>query len=160
MTCRILAAVDKINAGLIESLGWEAFDMGNGTYQSPFANLAELSAFLKSHFESSTIRVVGDPKMAVKSIAILPGAHGREAQVQAYNGAGVDVLIVGEAREWETIEYVRDAMEMGKKTALIVMGHADSEEPGMDYVANWLKPLIPEVPVQFIPAGNPLWGTD
>ena len=155
-----LAPVDMIDAGLIEHLGWETFDMGNGTYQSPFANLGELSAFLKSHFESSTIRVVGDPGMAIKGIAILPGAHGREAQVKAYNGTGVDVLIVGEAREWETIEYVRDAMEMGNKTALIVMGHADSEEPGMNYVADWLKPLIPEVPVQFIPAGNPLWGTE
>jgi putative NIF3 family GTP cyclohydrolase 1 type 2 len=95
--------------------------------------------------------------MEVNSIGILPGAYGRQGQVDAYKNKEVDVLIVGEAREWETIEYARDALEMGGRTALIVLGHADSEEPGMEYVANWLKELIPEVPVQFVPAGNPLW---
>ncbi|MDN5211513.1 hypothetical protein QQ020_05610 [Fulvivirgaceae bacterium BMA12] len=43
------------------------------------------------------------------------------------------------------------------KKGLIIMGHADSEEAGMEYCARWLKGFIKEVPVTFIPAGNPLW---
>ena len=152
-----IAAVDMISAGLVQNLGWSQFELGNMKFQSPFRNLSELSGFLKDHFGSSTVRVVGDPNIEISTITILPGAHGREAQVNAYNLKDVDVLIVGESREWETVEYARDALEMGSNTALIVMGHADSEEPGMEFVANWLQGLVSEVPVKFVPAGNPLW---
>lgn len=151
---------DMINAGLVEKLGWKQFEIDNMVFQSPFKSLGELSRFLKDHFGASTIRVVGDQSMEIATIGILPGAYGRQGQVRAFNSEGIDVLIVGEAREWETIEYARDALEMGGHTALIVLGHADSEEPGMEYVANWLKQLIPEVPVQFVPAGNPLWSPE
>jgi len=151
------ANVDMINAGFAEQLGWQDLNIGNWTFRSPFKTLAELVGFLNNHFKSNTIRVVGNSSMPISSIGIRLGAAGRHSQVQKYNQDQLDVLIIGEAREWETIEYVRDALEAGGNTALIVLGHADSEEPGMEYVANWLKKLIPEVPVRFVPAGNPLW---
>jgi len=40
------------------------------------------------------------------------------------------------------------------------MGHADSEEAGMEYCAEWLDQFITEVPVIFVPAGNPLWSPE
>ena len=67
------------------------------------------------------------------------------------------MLITGETPEWETVEYVRDAQAQGKMKYLILMGHAHSEEAGMEYCAEWLQTFIKEVPVQFVPAGNPLW---
>ena len=73
------------------------------------------------------------------------------------NREDVETLIVGESREWETVEYVRDMVELGGQKALIIMGHADSEDPGMKYCASWLSNFIHEVPVKHIPAGNPLW---
>jgi putative NIF3 family GTP cyclohydrolase 1 type 2 len=150
------ASVDLIEAGFSADLGWSEFEIGEGKFQSPFKSLGELADFLKIHFQSSTIRVVGDRNMAISTMGIQLGAAGRLTQVSRLNEE-IDVLIIGEAREWETIEYARDALEMGGNTALIVLGHVDSEEPGMEYVAKWLKELIPEVPVQFVPAGNPLW---
>jgi len=27
----------------------------------------------------------------------------------------------------------------------------------MSYLAEWLQPLIPEIPVHFVPAGDPYW---
>jgi len=152
------AAEDMINAGLVEELGWQELEEDDMVFRSPFKTLGELTGFLKNQFGASTLRVVGSRDMNIATIGILPGAYGRQGQVKAYNSQEIDVLIVGEAREWETIEYVRDAIDMGRKTALIVLGHADSEEPGMEYVANWLKQLVPEVPVEFVPAGNPVWG--
>lgn len=150
-----MAQPDMIIAGLVTKLGWEEFKIDEKVFQSPFNTLGELSRYLKDHFGASTLRVVGDLNTNIQRVGLLPGAYGREAQVKALNQKQVDVLIIGEAREWETVEYVRDAQEMGLSKALIVLGHADSEEPGMEYIANWLKELTPEVPVQFIPAGNP-----
>ena len=155
-----MAQIDMINAGLVEKLGWQEFEIDDMVFQSPFETLGALARYLKEHFGATTIRVTGDPDMKIETIGILPGAYGREAQVKAFNQERVEVLIIGEGREWETIEYARDAIELGGTKALIVLGHADSEEPGMEYVANWLKGLVPEVPVQFVPAGNPLWGPE
>ncbi len=118
-----------IEAGFSADLGWSEFEIGEGKFQSPFKSLGELADFLKIHFQSSTIRVVGDRNMAISTIGIQLGAAGRLTQVSRLNEE-IDVLIIGEAREWETIEYARDALEMGGNTALIVLGHADSEEPG------------------------------
>lgn len=35
----------------------------------------------------------------------------------------VDVLVAGETREWELVEYVQDMISSGEKKALIIMGH-------------------------------------
>jgi putative NIF3 family GTP cyclohydrolase 1 type 2 len=69
----------------------------------------------------------------------------------------VDVLVIGESREWEGIEYARDAVTAGKKKGLIVLGHVPSEESGMEECARWLKTFVSEVPIEFMPSGEPFW---
>ena len=69
---------------------------------------------------------------------------------------GADVLVCGEASEWQVYEYIRDANGLGMHKGLIVLGHERSEEPGMAYLAGWLKERLPGLPIQHIPAGDPL----
>jgi hypothetical protein len=69
----------------------------------------------------------------------------------------VQVLLVGETREWETVEYAADAVTEGRKKALIVIGHIPSEQPGMDECSRWLKGFLKSVPVEFVPARQPFW---
>ena len=66
------------------------------------------------------------------------------------------MLIAGEASEWETVEYVRDAIAQGKSKALVLLGHEVSEEPGMEVCARDLKMLFPGVRIDHISAGQPL----
>ncbi len=70
---------------------------------------------------------------------------------------GVEVVVCGEAREWELVEYVQDMISCGKNKALIVLGHVVSEQAGMKLCAEWLRPLVPEVPMEFIAASEPFW---
>lgn len=151
---------DQIKYGMIQKLGWEKHHLGEMVFNSPYNTVEDLARFLMNHFNTNTVRVVGDPKMKLKKIGFLPGAYGRHMQVEKFNNPDIDALIIGEGAEWEAIEYVRDAQEMGWKRALIVMGHAHSEEGGMEYIATWLKEVVPSIPVTFIPAGNPLWSPD
>jgi putative NIF3 family GTP cyclohydrolase 1 type 2 len=44
---------------------------------------------------------------------------------------------------------------MGAKHSLIVLGHAQSEEPGMQWLVQWLQPKITGIKVTHIPANNP-----
>ena len=69
----------------------------------------------------------------------------------------VDALLVSEAREWDSIEYVRDAVLAGKKKGLILISHEAGEEAGMDNFASWLKTFVTEVPVEFIPSRDQMW---
>jgi hypothetical protein len=77
--------------------------------------------------------------------------------VKALERDDVEVLLVGEIPEWETILYVRDAAQQGRRKALILLGHVTSEEAGMENCAKWLKPMFPGMPVTFIAAGEPYW---
>jgi Tfp pilus assembly ATPase PilU len=69
----------------------------------------------------------------------------------------VEVLLIGESREWETIEYARDATEQGMHKAMIILGHVPSEEAGMEQCAVWLKTFIKEIPVNYIQTPEPFW---
>jgi len=61
------------------------------------------------------------------------------------------VVIAGEGPEWETPQYVKDAVFQGKGRAYVALGHAESEEPGMKYLAEILERAFPGLPVHFVP---------
>ena len=67
------------------------------------------------------------------------------------------MLVIGEAHEWETVEYVADAVTAGRKKALIILGHVRSEQDGMEEFARWLGTFVKEVPVSFVPTADPFW---
>jgi hypothetical protein len=101
------------------------------------------------------IRVIGDPKMAVRRVGLLPGSTPLAATVATL--PGVDVIVGGEMREWESVEFVRDTVIAGNKKALVLIGRLVSEEPGMNACAAWLKTIVPGIPVTHLTAGDPYW---
>jgi hypothetical protein len=66
-----------------------------------------------------------------------------------------DVLFVSEAREVDSIEWMRDTVLSGHKRAMILVAHERGEESGMDNCANWLRTFITEAPVEFISSVKP-----
>ena len=61
------------------------------------------------------------------------------------------------AHEWETVEYVADAVAARQRKALIIVGHIPSEQAGMQEFARWLEPLVKGTPVTFVAAKDPFW---
>jgi putative NIF3 family GTP cyclohydrolase 1 type 2 len=148
---------DGIMQGMVKALGWEKFQNpeNQARFNFPETTLAALADSIRNRLMIRNLRTVGDPALKVRRVLFLPGAAGAERQIKALENLDVDVLVVGEAREWETVEYARDAAGQHKPKGLIILGHAVSEESGMIYCAEWLKALIKEVPVEFMPAGEP-----
>jgi putative NIF3 family GTP cyclohydrolase 1 type 2 len=150
---------DGIEAGMIHALRWENFQNTENPYlfTLPETTLQTLAADVAKRLDSPVLRVVGNPQMKVTKIALSPGAAGfvRETHVLELNN--VEVLVIGETREWETVEYVADAVSEGKNKALIVIGHIPSEQAGMEECTRWLKTFVKDVPVQFVPAKQPFW---
>jgi putative NIF3 family GTP cyclohydrolase 1 type 2 len=148
---------DGIEAGLIRTLGWEQYQdrAAPFLFTIPATTVGELAEFLKTKLAIGNIRVVGKRDMQVSRVALSPGAAGSEREIEALELPGIQVLILGETREWETVEYVADAISEGKQIALIVLSHVPSEQAGMEECTRWLKGFVKEVPVQFVAAPDP-----
>ena len=95
--------------------------------------------------------------MKITQVAFAPGFAGFPAHLQALRRQEVEVLVIGEAHEWETIEYVSDAVAAGQRKALIIVGHIPSEQAGMQEFARWLEPIVKGTPVTFVAAKDPFW---
>ena len=151
---------DGINAGMTRELGWEKNAVSEGSREFVFdvATLGGLVETMVKRLNAHSMRVVGDAKMPVKRVVANWGyASLMPSVIKTAARPDVDVMICGETREWELVEYVQDQIAAGAKKALIVVNHVASEQSGMRYCAEWLKPMVPEVPVEFMASKEPFW---
>ena len=150
---------DGIQTGMIRSLGWEKFQnpSDDHLFVIPETTLDQLASSIKQRLGIRTLRVVGDPAMRVTKLALNPGYPGFPSERHMLQRDDVEVLVMGEGLEWETIEYGADAAAEGKHKALVILGHIPSEQAGMEDCARWLKGFVNEVPVEFIATAEPFW---
>jgi putative NIF3 family GTP cyclohydrolase 1 type 2 len=150
---------DQIETGTAHALGWEKYQDKENQYlfAVPETTLAALASELKTKLGIHVLRIVGDPKLKVKKVALVPGASGFHKETFALELDDVQVLVTGEPREWETVEYVTDAVTEGKQKGLIILSHIPSEQSGMDECVRWMKPFVPEVKVEFVATRDPFW---
>jgi hypothetical protein len=144
--------------GLARMLGWTS-PQGppeRARYAVRAASLRTLAGDVKKKLAiRGGMRVVGDPQTTVRDVAILPGSTPITAALDAL--PAVDVVVAGEVREWESVEYARDVVFSGQRKGLVLLGRVVSEEGGMGECARWLAGFVDEVPVRHAPAGDPYW---
>jgi len=97
-----------------------------------------------------SIRIIGKPDMKFTKVGFAAGAPGGSSHIRMLQNQEIEVLVAGEAPEWETYLYANDAVNQGKKKAVIFLGHIKSEEAGMEYCAKWLRGFIKNIPIKFI----------
>ncbi len=150
---------DGILKGMVDALGWQHYQDANqpNLFVLPSQSLETLAGDVKKRLGIVAMRVVGDPKLTVTKVALLPGAAGTGPQIQLLEKDSVEVLFIGEVPEWETVEYVDDATSEGKHKALVMMTHIPSEQAGMKECADWVKTFVSEVPVGFVATRQPFW---
>jgi len=149
---------DGIMVGMLQQLGWEAYVDPKNAFLCviPPTRLADLVALFKERLGVASARVIGDPAMVCRRVGLAVGASGGQSHIRLLHQGNLDVLACGELHEWETAEYVRDAVDMGLEKALVVLGHAPSEQAGMAYLVEWLTPMVPGVRVVHIACTYPL----
>ena len=150
---------DGIATGMAREQGWDKHmdEQNPRLFTLPATTLARLAGEMQSKLKIRTLRVVGDPKLPITRAIASWGYVGQFPATTLLARPDIDVLIVGETREWEAVEYAQDQISAGKKKALILLGHVVSEQSGMKYCAEWLKTFISEVPIEFVPAVEPFW---
>ena len=132
---------DGITTGWNRQMGWDQYQSKEqrGLYVLPETTLGALAREMQSKLNLRSARMVGDPGLKVTRVA--SGGH-YIAQCMAV-AQNADVVLAGESREWETAEYIRDAVASGQKKGLIFLSHEGGEEAGMDECAQWLRPFVP-----------------
>lgn len=154
--------------GLARALGWHQFHAtaiyGVGDYQPqnvyfllPRTSLNVLAQNLKEKMNIRGVRVIGDPASTLHKVALKHGLLLVADAERLLREPGVDVVIAGDTVEWEAGPYFQDLVTARKAKGLILIGNEASEEPGCGEVAEWLKGFVTEVPIEWIPAGDPFW---
>lgn len=149
---------DPFALGMIDALGWAKYRSGGNPRRLtiPALTLDALAADVKAKLPArGGIRVVGNRQARVRTIGLAPGTIAIQETLAML--PQVDVMIAGEIREWESSEYARDLVTAGRNTALILVGRSLSEDPGMKVCAEWLATIASDVPVHWLPAGDPYW---
>jgi putative NIF3 family GTP cyclohydrolase 1 type 2 len=147
---------DSVTYGVVKDAGWLSYyKTGQRLITIPSTSLGNLAKHLKDKLDIAQVRVIGDLSHNCERVALMPGASGGQSHISMVEKEQPDVLVVGEVHEWETAEYIRDTLRLGGKTALIVLGHSVSEEPGLKWLQQWLQPRLGGLKVEHIASGNP-----
>lgn len=142
---------DGIDFGMARSMGLDKYKVNGeiNRFIVPETTLEDFVKKLKDVFPENAFNVVGDMKMKFTRVSFSAGAPGSAIHFSMLKG-DTELLIAGEVPQWETYEYVRDAVSQGRKKAVVFLGHIPSEEAGMEYAAEWIRGFIKEVPVHFV----------
>jgi putative NIF3 family GTP cyclohydrolase 1 type 2 len=148
----------ELTKALADALGWtDGRDARNDrVYRIPPTTLAAVGAHVRARLGiSGGMRVVGRADASVQRVFLSPGTTDLAGTVANLRDA--DLILSGEPREWEAVEYVADTASAGAPKSMIAVGRIISEEPGMRACAAWLRTLLHEVPIEAIAVGDPYW---
>ncbi len=149
---------DGVKTGVIAQLGWEKYfdPKANHLVVVPAITLKELIGDIKKKLGISTVRYIGNLSQSCKKVLVSPGFGDGSRTISTIAKEKPDVVLAGETHEWEVPEYIRDARMTGQSISLVIMGHADSEEPGSEFMMTWLNEKVPGIKTTHIAARNPL----
>ena len=155
---------DGIFHYMLKQLGWlEYTDPGAKRATEitlPETTLGELIKHVKKAMGLETIRYIGNLDAKVSKIGFCGHLFPNESTNWSNNAQVAaswkyDVIIPGEIVEWTVPQYYRDAALLGKDKGMILPGHFVSEEAGMRWAVEWLRPIVgDELPLTFVAAGD------
>jgi putative NIF3 family GTP cyclohydrolase 1 type 2 len=159
-------APDQMMEGLLRQFGWTV-DPGHevSIRRLPVVTLPQpttLEALVRDLVQRTgmhSYRVAGDPGMTVRKVAVGVGY----AYPNWLIGPDIDVLVGGESAEgsdgnspsYDLTAYAADSTALGRPRGVVLLGHMGTEDIGMQVVAEWIRSFTPEVPITYMPAGEP-----
>jgi putative NIF3 family GTP cyclohydrolase 1 type 2 len=153
---------DGIFYGFAVEAGWQGNISGslskpmNYVFETP-KTAKEIADELIAKFKLNGTRIVGDPNTLVHKLRIVGHIDGRADNevLMAFEKDDIDCAITLECTDYTFNEYVRDSAMLGLPKAIIMLGHFNTEEPGMKYMADtWLPKLVGDIPVHFVQSGD------
>lgn len=117
----------------------------------PQALIHDLARRIRATLGTQTMRLVGDAQLKVSGVAIATETNRPNALAPLISRPDVNLLISGEVHETETTAYVMDAIALGQRKAMLLVGAIDMEEPAARALAKWLGTVV-QMPVTYVPS--------
>ena len=149
---------DLISEGGVRALGLEGEWINGGAFGRNRFRLAapltarEVGRRIEKGMGAARVRVCGAVDAPCQNLGLCFGSPGE--LLSTLRRPDVDILLVGEACEWQVGEYARDAAQLGFNKALIIIGHVASEKEGMRLLAERLPALCPGVESRYFECGE------
>lgn len=152
---------DGIFYGLAKVLGWEDYVYENDTFkymhfEIPETTTQELASQLISKLNLNGVKVIGrhDSKVTKVRIPMHVLGDANDAITEAEKD-DINCFLTMELIDFTLMEYVKDTSMLGIDRSIIGMGHFNLEEPGMQYMVEWLPEAIgQDIPIQFVQSGD------
>ena len=149
---------DGIMTGFAAEMGWseymEEYRGFRSVFVLPQTTPREICRQMKEKLGLNAVRVIGNLDAPVTRTAIVGHIFDEREVTSRIRQENIEVGIALDVMDWTTNSYIRDAGQLGLNRALVLAGHMNTEELGMKWAVNWIRKLVPELPVSFIPAND------
>lgn len=152
---------DGIFYGLAKVLGWENYVYQNDDFkymhfEIPETTTQELASMLINKLNLNGVKVIGRHDAKVTKVRIPMHVFGdANDAIEEAEKDDINCFLTMELIDFTLMEYVRDSSMLGIDRSIIGMGHFNLEEPGMQYMVEWLPQAVGEdIPVHYVQSGD------
>jgi putative NIF3 family GTP cyclohydrolase 1 type 2 len=152
--------------GLLNALGWKQTDSfvaderfpntRTAVVSVPSQDLIQVAEHAKKSVGSKSARLLGERTAKVAKVAVHPGFMTVFAATRIGKTPGLDMIVTGEANEWEALVYSEDWITAGHGKGLLMLGLAATSDAGAKEVANWVRKTVNPAKVEYLAVGDPL----
>ena len=150
---------DFIHRGFINRLGLP-IQYANPPYRLGFTQyglaraytMREIAGLCARCIDMPHPRMAGNPDAPITKMTLALGGVGNLAH-HTLSTTDTELFITGETDELGSAYYANEAAALGMNKNLLVLGHCESEQFGMDYLAGWLREQIPGLETHFFLSG-------
>lgn len=152
--------VDGIFAGVLAALGWENYLIGDPfrplNFKIPRSHSKDVAKHLVESLGLEGLRMIGQSDMYIETVSICMHVMGDDNDKISFTDANdIDALIALEVIDYTLSEYVRDSYQGGLDKVIYSVGHFNLEEPGMEYMLNYLPDILGnDIPCYFSKSGD------
>ena len=141
--------VDGIFHGVMKMLGWEKnliCDPVRPMFAFEDKTVEDIGKEWIEKFNLNGIKALGNLKAKANKVAIVSHIMGEvdKEVIRRMDQEDINCLIAMELTDYTVSEYVRDSAMLGQDKAILAIGHFNVEEPGMEYMLEWLDEAIGE----------------
>jgi putative NIF3 family GTP cyclohydrolase 1 type 2 len=149
--------LDYVAVGMAQKLNWEEYRTNESfkSFRMADVKLGRILRDIEVKLEPTAVKYIGDRDVAYENVITSWGFMMMENGVELINRHENCVLIAGETHEWEFVEYVHDAHQMGLSKAFVMVGHVASEESGVEFFSNCLQEKSPSLSISYIRTNDP-----
>ena len=154
---------DGIFYGISSLLGWNNYISDKNAqspqmFEIPEIKVEDLTIHLKSKFNLTNLRFIGNKSTKIRKVLIPLHIMGRgnDAEIiKMINDSEIDCILALEMVDFTVNEYLRDSGMANENKCGYIIGHFNMEELGMEFYSNYLREnWFKDTNIKFIQSGD------